>query len=273
MTTVTDDDHDGLEVPDYSARLRLDGRRFLVGGAGFGMGRQISHALASQGASVLCVDIIGSRAKVVADEVGGVACTADLRRSEEVERAVGEAESALGGLDGIVDIVGGARWGRIVDTAEQDWDGSFEDNLRHAFLILKFGAPALKRSGGGPITFVSSMSGVTSSPYHAGYGAAKAGIISLVKSAAAELRRDGIRVNSVSPGATATPRMVAATGESADGTLTGWGDPSDIASALLFLSCDLSRHVSGQTLMVDGGTTSEYPMPLPDVLTGASSDG
>ncbi len=261
---------DESAVPDYGARLRLDGRRFLVGGAGFGMGRQAAHALSGLGARVLCIDLIEERAMAVAKEVGGTPCVADLRQAPDVARAVGQAESEFGGLDGIVDIVGGSRWSTIAQMTEDDWDGSFDDNLRHTFLMLKFGAPALKRSGGGPITFVSSISGTTSSPFHSAYGAAKAGVVSLVRSAAAELRRDNIRVNSVAPGPTATPRMIEATGETADGTLTGWGDPSDIASALLFLSSDLARHVSGQTFAVDGGATAEYPMPLPASMTGAA---
>ncbi|HEY1466212.1 MAG TPA: SDR family NAD(P)-dependent oxidoreductase [Acidimicrobiales bacterium] len=259
---------DDSPVPDYGQLLRLDGRVFVVGGAGFGMGRRVAHALASQGASVLCIDVIEDRATTVADEIGGIACVADLRVADDVERSIATAEGQFGRLNGVVDIVGGARWSSIVNMTEADWDGTLDENLRHVFLMIKFGAPALKRAGGGSIAFVSSMSGTTSSPFHGAYGAAKAGIVSLVRSAAAELRRDNIRVNSVAPGATATPRMVEATGETSDGTLTGWGAPSDIAAALLFLSSDLARHVSGQTFLVDGATTAEYPQELPASLTG-----
>jgi 3-oxoacyl-[acyl-carrier protein] reductase len=259
---------DDSPVPDYGQLLRLDGRAFVVGGAGFGMGRQVSHALASQGASVLCIDVIEDRAVAVAGEIGGVPCVADLRLAADVARSIDTAEGQFGRLDGVVDIVGGARWSSIVDMTEEDWDGTLDENLRHVFLMIKFGAPALIRAGGGSFAFVSSMSGTTSSPFHGAYGAAKAGIVSLVKSAAAELRRHNIRVNSVAPGATATPRMIEATGETSDGTLTGWGAPSDIAAALLFLSSDLARHVSGQTFLVDGATTAEYPQELPASLTG-----
>jgi 3-oxoacyl-[acyl-carrier protein] reductase len=234
------------------------------------MGRQAAHALASLGARVLCVDIVEDRAITVAKEVDGLPCVADLRRASDVERAVAEAEVEFGGLDGIIDIVGEGRWSKIITMPEEDWERALDDNLRHAFLVVKFAAPLMKQTGGGPITFVSSVSGSSGSPYHSGYGAAKAGLISLVKSAAAELRHDGIRVNSVAPGPTATPRLIEATGEAADGTLTGWGDPSDVASALLFFSSDLSRHVSGQNLTVDGGATSEYPMPLPASLTAGA---
>ncbi|HEX4218830.1 MAG TPA: SDR family oxidoreductase [Acidimicrobiales bacterium] len=256
---------DDSPVPDYGQLLRLDGRAFAVGGAGFGIGRQVAHALSSQGASVLCIDVIEDRAAAVAAETGGVACVADLRLAPDVERSVDRAERQFGHLNGVVDIVGGARWSSLT---EHDWDGTFDENFRHVFLMIKFGAPALKRAGGGSLAFVSSMSGTTTSPFHGAYGAAKAGIVSLVRSAAAELRRDNIRVNSVAPGATATPRMIEATGETSDGTLTGWGAPSDIAAALLFLSSDLARHVSGQTFLVDGATTAEYPQDLPASLTG-----
>src|SRR5665213_2254054 len=113
---------DDSPVPDYGQLLRLDGRAFVVGGAGFGMGRQVAHALSSQGASVLCIDVLEDRATTVAGEIGGVACVADLRVAADVERSIATAEAEFGRLDGVVDIVGGARWSSIVNMTEEDWD-------------------------------------------------------------------------------------------------------------------------------------------------------
>src|SRR4051794_19521398 len=103
--TSTDD----TPVPDYLSRLRLDGAAYVVVGAGQGIGRQTSHALAQAGASVLTVDLDPSLADEIAAEVGGVACVADARERDDVERIVAEAKTAFGRFDGVVDIVGAAR--------------------------------------------------------------------------------------------------------------------------------------------------------------------
>src|SRR4051794_3375764 len=104
--TSTDD----TPVPDYPSLLRLDGQAFVVVGAGQGIGRQTAHALSQVGARVLTVDVEAARAEEIAAEVGGVAAVADATRREDVERIVREAKQAFGRLDGIVDIVGAARF-------------------------------------------------------------------------------------------------------------------------------------------------------------------
>src|SRR5258708_40344953 len=100
MTSV-----DETAVPDYANRLRLDGRRFVVVGAGQGIGRQCAHALAAVGARVACVDVETDRARAVANEIDGTAAVGDATRREEAERIFAGAEPRLGGVDGAVDIV------------------------------------------------------------------------------------------------------------------------------------------------------------------------
>jgi NAD(P)-dependent dehydrogenase (short-subunit alcohol dehydrogenase family) len=135
--------------------------------------------------------------------------------------------------------------------------------LRHAFHTVKHAGRALADGGGGVITLVASISGLSSAPFHGSYGAAKAGLVSLVRTAAIELKDREVRVNAVAPGNTATPRIVASQGrpasELATGSLTAFGATSDIAAAILFLSSDLARHVTGQTLAVDGGDMAKFP--------------
>src|SRR6266550_6554268 len=99
--TSTDDS----PVPQYLEQLRLDGRGFVVVGAGQGIGRQTCHALAQAGAKVFCVDNVEALAKEVADEVGGLAWSGDARDRGDVERSVDEAARAMGSIDGLVDIV------------------------------------------------------------------------------------------------------------------------------------------------------------------------
>ena len=118
--------------------------------------------------------------------------------------------------------------------------------------------------------FVASASGITSDPLHAAYGAAKAGLMALVKSAAVELGPSGIRVNAVAPGVVWTPRVSVFLGEeererySAHAPLRRTAMPSDIASGILFLMSDLAGYITGQTLVVDGGVSARSPYPVAD---------
>src|SRR6185295_5005187 len=173
---------DRSPVPDYAALLRLDGRGFVVVGAGQGIGRQTAHALAGVGARVVCVDLEADRAGAVAAEVGGIAWTGDVRERAAVERLIADARTALGGrLHGVVDVVGMARYGELTTLSDDDWRWSFDMVLGHAFLLAQLGGKALADDGGGVMVFVASVSALTSAPRHAAYGAAKAGLVSLVR--------------------------------------------------------------------------------------------
>jgi NAD(P)-dependent dehydrogenase (short-subunit alcohol dehydrogenase family) len=253
-------------VPDYPALLRLDGRGFVVVGAGQGIGRQTAHALVAAGASVVCADVDGDRADAVAAEVRGTPWAGDVRARDAVERLVADAERTLGRLDGVVDIVGEARFCPFLDCSDEDWDWSFEMVLRHAYLTAQVAGRAMVDRGG-VMVFVASVSGLTSAPRHAPYGAAKAGLMSLVRTVAVELGPRRVRANAVAPGAVRTPRVATLLGEegmarnAANAPLRRIGDPADIASAVLFLASDLSAYVTGQTLVVDGGVSAKFPYP------------
>lgn len=255
---------DRSPVPDYGSLLRLDGRNFVVLGAGQGIGRQSAHALAGQGARVVCVDLDVQRAEEIAAEVGGIPVPADARLAGEVERVVDETVGRLGALDGVVDIIGVARWAALVDMPEEDWDWCHDMVVRHAFHVAKYAGRAMSANGRGTMVFVASISGISSAPFHAAYGAAKAGLMSLVRSAAMELRPRDIRVNAVAPGVIATPRAVVSRGvdadQLADGSLDAMGRTQDIASTVLFLASDLAHYVTGQTLVVDGGLLAKSPL-------------
>jgi len=256
---------DDFPVPDYANLLRLDGKAFVVAGGGYGIGRQASHALAAVGARVACVDVDGDRAAAVAEQVGGVSFQADITDRAAVERTVADAESALGPLAGLVDVVGISGWSPALDIDDEMWDRQFGVNLRHAYLLGQCVGRRLVANGGGTMVFVASISGLTAAPNHAAYGAAKAGLMSWVRSLAVELGPHGVRVNAVAPGATRTPRaddpsrreLQART--AAMTPLQRMGAPEDIASAALFFSTPLSAHVTGRTLVVDGGVDVLFP--------------
>ncbi|HEY7106341.1 MAG TPA: SDR family oxidoreductase [Acidimicrobiia bacterium] len=260
---------DDTPVPDYPGLLRLDGRRFVVIGAGRGIGRQASHALAAAGARLLVVDIDAERAADVAEEVDAIPFVGNAVDRGAVDSFFTRAEHELGGLDGVVDIIGMAEYATITETSDDHWTWHFDIVLRHAFLAMQYAGRLMATSGrGGVMVFVASVSGITSAPRHSAYGAAKAGLMSLVRTGAVELGPAGIRVNAVAPGVVWTPRVSAALGEqgraanTANTPLRRVAHPSDIAAAILFLSSDLSSYVTGQTLVVDGGVGAKFPYPM-----------
>jgi NAD(P)-dependent dehydrogenase (short-subunit alcohol dehydrogenase family) len=224
------------------------------------MGRQTAHALSQAGAKVFCVDVDGERAERVAEEIGGIGHTADASDAEQTRKLVTEARSAFGRIHGVVDVIGIARWGHLIDTTDEDWDWNHRMVARHGFNILRAAAPGMAQDGGGCFTFVASISGVSSAPNHGAYGAAKAALLSLVRTSAVELKDAKIRVNAVSPGSVATARIALRHNTTLDGLKErGFAAMSEIASALLFLSSDLASHVTGATLNVDGGAAVKYP--------------
>jgi NAD(P)-dependent dehydrogenase (short-subunit alcohol dehydrogenase family) len=241
----------------------------MVLGAGQGIGRQVAHALASVGAGVACVDIDEDLAAGIATEVGGLAVVGDATQRSDMGRIFAEATAGLGGLDAIVDIIGMARYAALVDLTDEDWDWHQGIVLRHAFYAMQLGGRALAARGG-TMVFVASVSGITSAPQHAAYGVAKAGLMSLVRTAATELGPQRVRVNAVAPGVVWTPRISAHLGDEglernrANTPLRRVAQPADIAAAILFLVSDLSSFVTGQTLVVDGGVGTKFPYPMAD---------
>jgi NAD(P)-dependent dehydrogenase (short-subunit alcohol dehydrogenase family) len=269
---------DDTEVPDYPGLLRLDGRRFVVIGAGQGIGRQASHALAQAGARLVVVDKDPDLAADIAKEVDATPWSGDATDRDEVARLASSATEALGGVDGLVDIIGMAQYASLLDTNDELWEWEHDICLRHAWLAMQLLGREMVSDGGtggtggpgGAMVFVASVSGMTSAPMHAAYGAFKAGLIGLVRSAAVELGPLGVRVNAVAPGVVWTPRVSAYLGEEGrqrnaeNAPVRRVALPADIAAALLFLASDLSGYVNGQTLVVDGGVGVKFPYPLPE---------
>jgi NAD(P)-dependent dehydrogenase (short-subunit alcohol dehydrogenase family) len=259
---------DPTDYTDYARLTRLDGRHVIVLGGGLGIGHQTSLAAASVGAKVTVVDTDAERAKRVADEVGGLALVGDATKREDVERLVGESVDRFGPLHGLADIIGISDFATLDATDDAIFDRGVDLNLRHAFLAVQIGARAMT-DGGGAMVFVGSISGIRSSPKHAVYGAAKAALSNLATSAAVELGPAGIRINVVAPGQTRTPRVELRHPEedyyeraARPVPLRRVGEPSDIASAMLFFLSPMSAWVTGQTLVVDGGTSKNYPYPM-----------
>jgi NAD(P)-dependent dehydrogenase (short-subunit alcohol dehydrogenase family) len=248
--------------------LGLNGKRAVVSGAGYrpqraGHGRMTSLRLAAAGATVACIDIDEGRGKGIVAEIeqaGGQAfpVIADMTDRVQVQRALDEAVAGLGGIDVCVDIIGGARWDKVEDFTDEDWQWTIQNNLTQVFLLFQeVGRRMIEQATGGSIVAIASVDGIAASAYHVAYGAAKAGVISLARTFADELGRHGIRVNAVAPGNVGTGNEDQPEGQWAVDHTNPLAAPRsrDIANAALFLSSELAARITGQTLIVDGGTT------------------
>lgn len=257
------------QITDIISRFRLDGRRYLVLGGGRGIGRHTAHSLANLGAEVIVADNEMSRAAAVADEIGTGATAIAIDATDESEMA--RLAEEIGEIDGVVDVIGVAVYAPLMETSGETWTNQFAIVLQHAWLTVRYFGPLLTARARGSLTFVASVSGLSSAPDHGAYGVFKAGLVSLVRTAAVELGPSGVRVNAVAPGFVLTPRMaVALTDSQIDrsrrsaplGRLTV---PADIAGALTFLTSDLAASVSGHVLVVDGGALARYPYDMSEV--------
>jgi len=228
-----------------------------------GHGRITALRLAEAGAAVACIDLDADRAKGITAEVvaaGGTAfpVVADMTDRAQVDRALDEAVEGLGGIDVCVDIIGGARWDGVLDTTEEDWHWSLQNNLTQVFWVMQAAGKRMREQGtGGSIVALASVDGLAAAAHHAAYGAAKAGVIHLAKTFAHELGRYGIRVNTVAPGNVGSGNEDQPEGAWATDRTNPLAAPRtrDIGNAVLFLCSELAARITGQNLVVDGGAT------------------
>jgi 3-oxoacyl-[acyl-carrier protein] reductase len=253
--------------------LGLQGRKALVVGGGYGMGRETSLHLAHAGVDVVVADLDVSRAEAVRDDILAIgprsfALSGDVTNRAAAEGMVQSAHDTLDGLDIVVNIVGSASYGALTEIDDDLWESQQMINVRQQLNVARAAAELMmaeKRPGA--IAVVASVSGIYAAPLHGAYGAAKAALMSLVRTMSQEWGPQGIRVNAVAPDGIATPRVVAgfeARGAdmahlARDTSLKRAGQPRDVAGALLFLVSDLAAFVTGQTIIVDGGVHAALP--------------
>ena len=237
----------------------------LVSGAGAGIGRAVAHRLASEGATVACLDLAHGKADETAASLqGAIAIEGDIADAGACVRAVAATVDRFGQLDVLVNAAGIAASHRIATFPEADWRRIIEVNLTGTFLLSQAAVAALVARRGA-IVNLASVAGLRATPYNAAYCASKGGVVMLTKSMAVELARDGVRVNAVCPSAVDTDLLRGfSLPDDADMQLLGRAaspmgkilEPTEVAAAVAYLASSEAASITGTVLTIDGGATA-----------------
>jgi NAD(P)-dependent dehydrogenase (short-subunit alcohol dehydrogenase family) len=248
---------------------------FITGGAS-GIGEGTARRFAQEGAAVALADVMaedGERVRSEIEAAGGKAIyvECDVSNPEAVQQAIDTTVERFGKLDIVFANAGiNGVWTPVDELQPDEWDRTLNINLKGTYLTVHFAVPHLKRNGSGSIIITSSVNGTRtfSNPGASAYSTSKAGQIAFMKMIALELGRHNIRCNAICPGAIHThidertqkrhTEQIGIEIELPQGSPAvdqGQGDTSEVADTCLFLASDLSRHVSGVEIFVDGGAS------------------
>jgi NAD(P)-dependent dehydrogenase (short-subunit alcohol dehydrogenase family) len=250
--------------------VQLNNKAAIVTGAGNGIGRAIAMTFASAGAAVMCLDLD----RTAADETAHVIASAggqasarqcDVSRETDAQAAADAAQSSFGAIHVLVNAAAtDDPNGSVLDISPADWTRVFAVNVMGAYLMSRAVLPAMISAGGGSIIHIASQLGRVGAPARAAYCASKGALIQLAKAMAVDHAAQNIRVNSLSPGAIETRRLVLRFGDMETARrlagpkhlLNRLGQPDEIAQAALFLASDAASFMTGADMLVDGGYTT-----------------
>jgi NAD(P)-dependent dehydrogenase (short-subunit alcohol dehydrogenase family) len=245
---------------------RLQGKIGIVTGAGSGIGRACAIALAREGARVALVGRRKDRVESLAEEIGdsALAIAADVSKPGEIRRLINETLSRFGGLTFLLNNAGVLHVGNAEQITEEQWDHTFNVNVRAVWLLSRAALPPMRKAGGGSIINVASTLGMVGARNRAAYAASKGAVVLLTKGMAIDHGHDNIRVNAICPSFVETELTAAVLDKAPDPAavrrertaahpLGRLGQPEDIAGLAVYLASDESSWVTGAALPVDGG--------------------
>lgn len=249
---------------------KFEGKVCLITGAGSGIGRAASLAFAKHGATIIVSDVAiegGEETVEMVKRAGGKAefIRVNVSKSAEVDQMVEQVVKKHGRLDIAINNAGiGGPWGRLSDITFADWDQVMDINLSGVFYCMKAELTAMAEMKTGVIINVSSIAGLRGLAHSSAYSASKHAVIGLTKSAALEYARANIRINAVCPAFTRSPlfdKMFEIDPSYQEKLLKNipmrrYGEPADIADAMVWLASDDASFVTGQCLPLDGGMTA-----------------
>jgi NAD(P)-dependent dehydrogenase (short-subunit alcohol dehydrogenase family) len=256
----------------------LEGKLAIVTGGASGIGAATARRMAEEGARVAILDLNADGAAAVADEISGFGFAVNVADRDATESAVDAAVDALGGLTTVFNNAGIGSLKPLHTYTDKEWDLLVDVNLKGTFNAIRAVLPHLRAAGGGSIVNMASVSGIRPTRGEAPYAAAKAAVIALTMSGALEYGPDGVRVNCVSPGFIRTPLTEFAFSVptyvdalEAVTPLGRAGTPEDVADVVVFLASGLARYITGQNVVVDGGSmlpSAQVDHILGDLLGG-----
>jgi 2-keto-3-deoxy-L-fuconate dehydrogenase len=241
---------------------RLAGKVAFVTAAGQGIGRATAVAFSDAGARVCATDINDALLALLSQERPNIQTRRlDVREMQDIENCAAE----LGTLDVLFNCAGTVHHGTILDCSEEDWDLSFDINIKSMYRTCRAFLPAMLKAGRGSIINISSAaSSIRAVPNRFAYGSTKAAVIGLTKAIAADFIRSGIRCNAICPGTVQSPSLeqrIAAQGDVekarsefvARQPMGRLGRPEEIAALAVYLASDESTYTTGQIHIIDGG--------------------